>query len=118
MPSGGRLAGVAAGRPSKEIAADLGIGERTIESHLRRMFDRYGVLNRIELIGLAGRNGWTWRSGRRARFAARSRRGRYQRNWLRTAITPSRSSRYMSATRAIASTTAAAFMSRVGSLSR
>ncbi len=53
------LSGVAAGRPSKEIAADLGLVERTVESHLRRMFDRYGVSNRIELTNLARRNGWT-----------------------------------------------------------
>lgn len=53
------LAGVAAGRPSKEIAAGLGIVERTVESHLRRMFDRDGVSNRIELTNLARRNGWT-----------------------------------------------------------
>ncbi len=42
----------------------------------------------------------------------------HQRNWLRTATTPSSFSRYVSATRATAATIAAALMSRVGSFSR
>jgi DNA-binding NarL/FixJ family response regulator len=52
------LAGVAAGRSNKEIASDLGITERTVESHVRRMHDRYDVSNRIELVRLARRSGW------------------------------------------------------------
>ncbi len=52
------LAGVAAGRPNKEIADDLGISERGVESHLRRMYDRYPVSNRAELLNLAQRSGW------------------------------------------------------------
>jgi DNA-binding NarL/FixJ family response regulator len=50
------LAGVAAGRSNKEIAADLGVSERTIESHLGNMHLRYDVSNRIELLRLS----WTW----------------------------------------------------------
>lgn len=53
------LAGVAAGRSNKEIAADLSITERTVESHVRRMHDRYDVSNRIELVDVARRFGWT-----------------------------------------------------------
>ena len=52
------LAGVAAGRPNKEIAEDLGISERGVESHLRRMYDRYPASNRAELLSLARRSGW------------------------------------------------------------
>jgi DNA-binding NarL/FixJ family response regulator len=52
------LAGVAAGRPSKVIAVDLGIAERTVDSHLGRMYDRYKVSNRVELLSLARRSGW------------------------------------------------------------
>ena len=52
------LAGVAAGRPNKEIADDLGISERGVESHLRRMYDRYPASNRAELLNLAQRSGW------------------------------------------------------------
>ena len=50
--------GVAAGQPSKVIAADLGIAERTVDSHLGRMYDRYKVSNRVELLSLARRSGW------------------------------------------------------------
>ena len=32
--------------------------EKTVESHLRRLFDRYGVLSRTELAVLALREGW------------------------------------------------------------
>jgi DNA-binding NarL/FixJ family response regulator len=52
------LAGVAAGRSNKEIAADLGVAERTIESHLGNMYVRYDVSNRIELLRLSRRWGW------------------------------------------------------------
>lgn len=56
------IAGVAAGRSNKVIAADMGIKERTVESHLRRMYDRYDVLNRIELLTEARRSGLNRRS--------------------------------------------------------
>jgi len=52
------LAGVAAGRSNNKIASDLGITERTVESHVRRMHDRYDVSNRIELMRLARTSGW------------------------------------------------------------
>jgi DNA-binding NarL/FixJ family response regulator len=52
------LARVAAGRQNKEIAIELGIQERTVESHLRRMFDRYGCSNRVELVTLGHTWGW------------------------------------------------------------
>ena len=49
---------VAAGNSNAEIGAALGIDERTVESHLRRLFDRYGADSRIELITYSVRAGW------------------------------------------------------------
>ncbi|MEO5703736.1 MAG: response regulator transcription factor [Candidatus Limnocylindrales bacterium] len=46
------------GATSDEIGARLGISARTVESHLRRLFDRYGVVSRTELAVLALREGW------------------------------------------------------------
>ena len=52
------LALVVRGAANKEIGAALGIEERTVESHLRRLFDRYATVNRTELAVLALREGW------------------------------------------------------------
>jgi non-specific serine/threonine protein kinase len=52
------LALVAAGTSNEEIAQALVLSLKTVESHLRRLFDRYGVLNRTELAVLALREGW------------------------------------------------------------
>ncbi len=49
---------VAAGASNEDIATRLFLSLKTIESHLRRMFDRYGVMNRTELAVLALREGW------------------------------------------------------------
>ena len=46
------------GASNDEIAGRLGLSDKTVESHLRRMFDRYGVLSRTELAVLAVREGW------------------------------------------------------------
>jgi len=46
------------GASNDEIGARLGVTEKTVESHLRRLFDRYGVLSRTELAVLALREGW------------------------------------------------------------
>ena len=46
------------GASNDEIAAGLGISIKTVESHLRRLFGRYGVLSRTELAMLAVREGW------------------------------------------------------------
>lgn len=46
------------GATSDEIGVRLGISARTVESHLRRLFDRYGVVSRTELAVLALREGW------------------------------------------------------------
>lgn len=52
------LVAVCAGASNDEIGARLGVTEKTVESHLRRLFDRYGVLSRTELAVLAMREGW------------------------------------------------------------
>lgn len=46
------------GASSDEIGTRLGISSRTVESHLRRLFDRYGVVSRTELAVLALHEGW------------------------------------------------------------
>jgi DNA-binding NarL/FixJ family response regulator len=54
----GVIALVAEGLSNDEIGTRLGLSMKTIESHLRRMFDRYGVMTRTELVVLAFRQGW------------------------------------------------------------
>lgn len=44
-----------------EIGGQLGIKEKTVESHLTRLFARYGVGSRTELAMLASRQGWIGR---------------------------------------------------------
>jgi len=55
---------VCGGASNDEIGAGLGVTEKTVESHLRRLFDRYGVLSRTELAVLALREGWVAEKGR------------------------------------------------------
>jgi DNA-binding NarL/FixJ family response regulator len=49
---------VAAGSSNAETATHLALSPKTIESHLRRMFVRYGVFSRTELIAVAREQGW------------------------------------------------------------
>jgi DNA-binding NarL/FixJ family response regulator len=53
------IALVIGGSTNAEVATALGLSERTVESHLRRLFDRYGLLSRVELAVLALDEGWT-----------------------------------------------------------
>ena len=55
---------VCAGATNDEIGGRLGVSDKTVESHLRRLFDRYGVLSRTELAVLALREGWVAEKGR------------------------------------------------------
>lgn len=51
------LAWTAAGRRQIEIAATLGMSERTVENHLRRIRKRLGVATTAQAISVAIRNG-------------------------------------------------------------
>jgi DNA-binding NarL/FixJ family response regulator len=52
------LALVAEGRSNDEIAGALAIATATVETHLRRMFQRTGAASRTELALRAVREGW------------------------------------------------------------
>jgi len=49
---------VTEGRSNDEIGASLGISSKTVEAHLRRLFDRLGLQSRTELATRALREGW------------------------------------------------------------
>jgi DNA-binding NarL/FixJ family response regulator len=49
---------VADGRSNDEIGVSLGISTKTVEGHLRRLFERLGVQSRTELATRAVREGW------------------------------------------------------------
>ena len=46
------------GRSNDEIGAALGIGAKTVETHLRRLFERFEIGSRTELAARALREGW------------------------------------------------------------
>ena len=52
------VAAVIDGLSNDEIGARLGIAPKTVESHLRRLFERLGVASRTELATRALREGW------------------------------------------------------------
>jgi DNA-binding NarL/FixJ family response regulator len=61
MPSGRELQVVGLvglGTSNAEIGLALKIDERTVESHLRRLFDRYAVNSRTELVTYCVHEGW------------------------------------------------------------
>jgi DNA-binding NarL/FixJ family response regulator len=49
---------VVEGRSNDEIGALLGIGAKTVETHLRRLFERFDIASRTELAARALREGW------------------------------------------------------------
>jgi len=57
------IAGVVRGHTNAEIAGGLGLSEKTVETHLHRLFDRYGLLSRTELAVFAVDERWVTRSG-------------------------------------------------------
>lgn len=52
------IALVAEGLSNAEIADRLSLRVKTVESQLRRLFDRYDVVSRTALVRLAGQQGW------------------------------------------------------------
>lgn len=54
----GIIAGLVAGRSNDEIAGDLGIASKTVETHLTRLFAALDVASRTELAVRAEREGW------------------------------------------------------------
>ncbi|MDQ2965163.1 MAG: response regulator transcription factor [Chloroflexota bacterium] len=50
---------VAEGLSNAEIAEGLALKVKTVESQLRRLFDRYDVASRTALVRLAARQGWS-----------------------------------------------------------
>ena len=53
------IALVAEGHSNAEIADRLSLRIKTVESQLRRLFDRYDVTSRTALVRLAARQGWS-----------------------------------------------------------
>jgi DNA-binding NarL/FixJ family response regulator len=49
---------VVEGKSNDEIGASLSIGAKTVETHLARVFERFGVASRTELATRALREGW------------------------------------------------------------
>jgi DNA-binding NarL/FixJ family response regulator len=49
---------VVEGRSNDEIGAALGIGTKTVETHLARLFERFALASRTELATRALREGW------------------------------------------------------------
>src|SRR5438093_1214361 len=49
---------VTRGLTNKEIAAELGVSEQCVKSHVSRLFDRYGVEGRVELVSYAASLGY------------------------------------------------------------
>ena len=52
------VSAVADGLSNDEVATRLGIAPKTVESHLRRLFERHHVASRPELATRAVREGW------------------------------------------------------------
>lgn len=46
------------GRSNGEIGLDLGIAVKTVETHVSRLFERFGVTSRTELVRRALEEGW------------------------------------------------------------
>lgn len=49
---------VLASRSNEEIAVELGTSRKTVEYHLSRLYERYGILTRVELALRADHEGW------------------------------------------------------------
>jgi len=61
------LCHVIAGQLNKQIAADLGIAEKTIKIHRARVMEKMGTRSLAELVGMAARIGISASKGARPR---------------------------------------------------
>ena len=52
------LRGLSDGRVPKQIAAELGLAEATVRSHLRRIYQRLGAADRTQAVLIARDRGW------------------------------------------------------------
>ena len=57
---------VTEGRRNKEIARELGTTEQVVKNYLRRIYDRFGVADRLELAIYSLQQGLLKRSGKPA----------------------------------------------------
>jgi DNA-binding CsgD family transcriptional regulator len=48
---------VAAGKTNREVAAELWLSSKTVESHLSRIFAKLGVSSRTAMVGALERSG-------------------------------------------------------------
>jgi DNA-binding NarL/FixJ family response regulator len=48
----------AEGLANKEIASELGLSPRTVQSHIRHILNKLAVASRVEAVVLAIRSGW------------------------------------------------------------
>jgi DNA-binding NarL/FixJ family response regulator len=49
---------VARGLTNRRIAEELGVSERTVDAHLRRVFAKLNLFSRVQLATLASEHGW------------------------------------------------------------
>ena len=54
----GVLRQVARGKSNKEVGEILGISSNTVQSHLRNIFGKIGVGDRMQAVSFAVRQGW------------------------------------------------------------
>jgi DNA-binding NarL/FixJ family response regulator len=52
------LRGLAEGKLYKQIAADLGLAESTVRSHLHNLYRKLDVSDRAQAVLLASQRGW------------------------------------------------------------
>lgn len=52
------VAGILAGRTNDEIGAALGVSRKTVEVHVSKMLERFGLASRVELARLAEHEQW------------------------------------------------------------
>lgn len=52
------VAGILDGRSNDEIGVDIGISRKTVEAHVSKLFNRFGVTSRFDLARRAEREQW------------------------------------------------------------